>query len=119
MQDTRKLLLTWPVWPDCTLPERWQIRYKDYLTFQVKPMNFKHTGVFPEQAANWDFIRSKVAGAHRPVRVLSEYAERAQLIVVGSRGRGGFKGLLLGSTSNALMQTADCPVLIVRPDGEK
>jgi hypothetical protein len=33
------------------------MNYKDYLTFNVKPMNFKHTGVFPEQAANWDFIR--------------------------------------------------------------
>ena len=35
-------------WTDHKLPERWQIRYKDYLTFNVKPMNFKHTGVFPE-----------------------------------------------------------------------
>ena len=40
-------------WTDHHLPERWQIRYRDYLTFNVKPMNFKHTGVFPEQAANW------------------------------------------------------------------
>ena len=44
-------------WSDNDLPEKWLIRYQDYLTFQVKPMNFKHTGVFPEQAANWDFIR--------------------------------------------------------------
>ena len=66
-----------------------------------------------------DVVVERVVARDRPVRVLSEYAERAQLIVVGSRGRGGFKGLLLGSTSNALMQTADCPVLIVRPDGEK
>ena len=50
-------------WTDNKLPERWQIHYKDYLTFNVKPMNFKHTGVFPEQAANWDFIREKVAAA--------------------------------------------------------
>ncbi len=63
-------------WTDHTLPDRWQIKYKDYLTFNVKPMNFKHTGVFPEQAANWDFIREKVAGAakHRPVRVLNLFA---------------------------------------------
>ncbi|EOM77783.1 universal stress protein [Rhodococcus rhodnii] len=57
----------------------------------------------------------RVVARDRPVRVLSEYAEAAQLIVVGSRGRGGFKGMLLGSTSNALLHTADCPVLIVRP----
>ena len=61
-------------WTDHNLPERWQIKYKDYLTFNVKPMNFKHTGVFPEQAANWDFIRDKVAGAGRPVRVLNLFA---------------------------------------------
>ena len=61
-------------WSDHKLPERWQIHYKDYLTFNVKPMNFKHTGVFPEQAANWDFIRDKVASAGRPVRVLNLFA---------------------------------------------
>jgi nucleotide-binding universal stress UspA family protein len=46
---------------------------------------------------------------------LLEYGEQAQLIVVGSRGRGGFKGMLLGSTSQALVQHAPCPVPIVRP----
>ena len=61
-------------WSDHKLPERWQIRYKDYLTFNVKPMNFKHTGVFPEQAANWDFIREKCANVGRPVRVLNMFA---------------------------------------------
>ena len=61
-------------WSENSLPERWQIRYRDYLVFNVKPMNFKHTGVFPEQAANWDFIREKVASAGRPVRVLNLFA---------------------------------------------
>ncbi|MEV0947883.1 universal stress protein [Rhodococcus sp. NPDC049939] len=56
----------------------------------------------------------RVVARDRPVRVLSEYAEKAQLVVVGSRGRGGFRGMLLGSTSNALLHTADCPVMIVR-----
>ena len=41
-------------WDKGKLPESWQVHYKD-LTFQVKPMNFKHTGLFPEQAVNWDF----------------------------------------------------------------
>lgn len=61
-----------------------------------------------------DVAVERVVARDRPVRVLSEYAEAAQLLVVGTRGRGGFKGLLLGSTSNALIQTADCPVLVVR-----
>ena len=60
-------------WSQHRLPERWQIRYGD-LTFNVKPMNFKHTGVFPEQAANWDFIREKIAGAGRPIRVQNLFA---------------------------------------------
>ncbi|MBH0118534.1 MULTISPECIES: universal stress protein [unclassified Rhodococcus (in: high G+C Gram-positive bacteria)] len=62
-----------------------------------------------------DVVVERVVARDRPVRVLSEYAETAQLLVVGTRGRGGFKGLLLGSTSNALIQTADCPVIVVRP----
>ena len=60
-------------WAQKKLPERWQVRYDD-LTFNVKPMNFKHTGVFPEQAANWDFIRDKIRNAGRPVSVLNLFA---------------------------------------------
>ncbi|MBJ7476736.1 universal stress protein [Rhodococcus erythropolis] len=75
--------------------------------------------VLAEQLAGFterypDVVVERVVARDRPVRVLSEYAETAQLIVVGSRGRGGFAGMLLGSTSRALLHTADCPVLIVR-----
>lgn len=49
------------------------MRYKE-LTFNVKPMNFKHTGVFPEQAANWDFIMQTIRSAGRPVSVLNLFA---------------------------------------------
>ncbi|MBP3313565.1 MAG: class I SAM-dependent methyltransferase [Oscillospiraceae bacterium] len=60
-------------WSEHKLPERWQVRYDD-LVFNVKPMNFKHTGVFPEQAANWDFIRDSIRSAGRPVNVLNLFA---------------------------------------------
>jgi len=60
-------------WDNLRLPERWQVRY-GALTFNVKPMNFKHTGVFPEQAVNWDFISRKIAAAGRPVSVLNLFA---------------------------------------------
>ena len=60
-------------WEKEKLPESWQVKYKD-LTFQVKPMNFKHTGLFPEQAVNWDFAREKIERAGRPVRVLNLFA---------------------------------------------
>ena len=60
-------------WEKKTLPESWKIRYRD-LTFQVKPMNFKHTGLFPEQAVNWDFAMEKIRNAGRPIRVLNLFA---------------------------------------------
>ncbi len=50
-----------------------------------------------------------------PRRALTDWSGSAQLVVVGSRGRGGFRGLLLGSTSNALIQRAHCPVMVVHP----
>lgn len=52
------------------VPEVWEIGWEG-LTFRLKPMGFKHTGVFPEQAANWDFLRKKIQGAGRPVKVLN------------------------------------------------
>lgn len=60
-------------WINRRLPERWQIRYGE-LVFNLKPMNFKHTGVFPEQAVNWEFIRDAIATAKRPLRVLNLFA---------------------------------------------
>lgn len=60
-------------WSEHHLPERWQIGYGP-LTFHVKPMNFKHTGIFPEQAVNWDFEMDRIRGAGRPVSVLNLFA---------------------------------------------
>ncbi|MCD8368890.1 MAG: class I SAM-dependent methyltransferase [Clostridiales bacterium] len=60
-------------WEFFHLPEQWQIRYRD-LTFHLKPFSFKHTGLFPEQAANWDWFAEKIRTAGRPVRVLNLFA---------------------------------------------
>ena len=60
-------------WANLRLPEHWQVKYRE-LTFNVKPMNFKHTGVFPEQAANWDFIMETIRGAGRPINALNLFA---------------------------------------------
>ena len=54
-------------------PEFWTINYKD-LKFTVSPTGFKHTGLFPEQAANWDFIIDKIRNASKPVKVLNLFA---------------------------------------------
>lgn len=58
-------------------------------------------------------VRSVVV-MDQPARNLREHAEEAQLLIVGSRGRGGFASMLLGSTSRALMHSVNCPLLIVR-----
>lgn len=59
------------------LPESWQIKYKD-LTFNIKPMGFKHTGIFPEQAVNWDWmmdmIKTEIKNTKREVKVLNLFA---------------------------------------------
>ncbi len=104
-------------WTEHDLPERWQIRYKDYLTFNVKPMNFKHTGVFPEQAANWDFIREKVANAGRPVRVLNLFAYSGGATLAAAAGGAevfhvdASKGMVAWAKENAQASgLADCPI---------
>ncbi len=60
-------------WSRNRLPASWQVHYGN-LAFHVKPMNFKHTGIFPEQAVNWDFMADKIRTAGRPVSVLSLFA---------------------------------------------
>lgn len=55
------------------LPDHWTISYKE-LTFKVSPTNFKHTGLFPEQATNWDYMMAKIRKANRPIRVLNLFA---------------------------------------------
>lgn len=60
-------------WEFIHLPQQWQIQYGS-LTFQLKPFSFKHTGLFPEQAVNWDWFGAKIRNAQRPIRVLNLFA---------------------------------------------
>ena len=55
------------------LPSDWTIKYRD-LVFKVSPTGFKHTGLFPEQAVNWDFIMDKISNAGRDIKVLNLFA---------------------------------------------
>ena len=55
------------------LPKSWQIKYKD-LTFNIKPMGFKHTGIFPEQAVNWNWMMNKIRNSNREIKVLNLFA---------------------------------------------
>ena len=60
-------------WEFFDLPDQWTISYKE-LIFQLKPFHFKHTGLFPEQAVNWDWCQEKIRNAKEPVRVLNLFA---------------------------------------------
>lgn len=91
--DTKRSLLGWKrmnghyhrskkgggEWEFFDLPEQWTIQYplchgRNTLTFNLKPFSFKHTGLFPEQAANWDWFGEKIGNAGRPVKVLNLFA---------------------------------------------
>ena len=55
------------------MPSNWQVKYKN-LTFNIKPMGFKHTGLFPEQAVNWDWMINKIQKEKRDIKVLNLFA---------------------------------------------
>ncbi len=60
-------------WEFFNLPDRWKIHYKS-LVFHLQPFQFKHTGLFPEQAVNWEWFSKKIKNAGRPVKVLNLFA---------------------------------------------
>ena len=66
------------------LPEFWLIHYKE-LTFKVSPTNFKHTGLFPEQATNWDFMMNKIRNTNRKIKVLNLFAYTGAATVAASK----------------------------------
>ena len=60
-------------WSSKQVPSSWQIHYKD-LTFNLKLMGFKHTGLFPEQAYNWNILMDRIKTSNRPIKVLNLFA---------------------------------------------
>lgn len=112
-------------WSKHRLPERWQIHYRD-LTFNVKPMNFKHTGVFPEQAANWDFIDAQIRGAGRPVSVLNLFAYTGGATLAAARAGASVchvdaaKGMVAWARENAASSgLSDAPIRWIIDDCAK
>lgn len=107
------------------LPEKWQINYKN-LSFYVKPMGFKHTGLFPEQAVNWDYMIDKIKNANRPIRVLNLFAYTGGA-TVACLSAGAFvchvdssKGMTAWAKENvALSGLADRPMRFIIDDVRK
>ena len=112
-------------WEKKALPESWQIHYGE-LTFQVKPMNFKHTGLFPEQAVNWDFVMDKIRNAGRPIRVLNLFAYTGGATVACAKAGASVchvdaaKGMVAWARENAASSgLADAPIRWIIDDCAK
>ena len=112
-------------WSDNVLPESWKIKYKD-LTFQIKPMGFKHTGLFPEQAANWDWFRKLIEEAGRPISVLNLFAYTGGATVSAAKAGASVchvdasKGMVSAAKENAAMSgLSDAPIRYIVDDCKK
>ena len=112
-------------WEKKALPESWKMHYKD-LTFQVKPMNFKHTGLFPEQAVNWDFAMDKIRNAGRPIRVLNLFGYTGAATVACAKAGASVchvdaaKGMVAWGKENArLSGLEDAPIRWIVDDCAK
>ena len=98
------------------LPDRWEIAYGD-LKFNIKTMGFKHTGLFPEQAANWDLVREMIEAADRPLKVLNLFAYTGGATVAALKSGAhvthvdASKGMVQWAKENAVSSgVADAPV---------
>ena len=112
-------------WSSNTLPESWVISYGD-LKFQIKPMGFKHTGLFPEQAANWDWFRELIKNAGRPISVLNLFAYTGGATVAAAKAGASVchvdasRGMVAAAKENAkLSGLADAPIRYIVDDCKK
>lgn len=112
-------------WDKRGLPEHWQIGYGG-LRFNLKPMNFKHTGIFPEQAANWDYIIEKIRAAGRRISLLNLFAYTGAASVVAAKAGAAVchvdaaKGMVAWAKENAVSSgVADRPIRWIVDDCAK
>ena len=103
-------------WEFFDLPEQWTIRYRE-LTFNLKPFSFKHTGLFPEQATNWDWFGEKIRKAGRPVKVLNLFAYTGGATLAAAKAGAhvthvdASKGMVTWARENARSSDlADAPI---------
>lgn len=105
-------------WEFRSLPEEWQISYEPLsLSFRLKPFSFKHTGLFPEQAANWDWFSGLIKRADRPIKVLNLFAYTGGATLAAARAGASVthvdasKGMVTWAKENAAVSgLSDAPV---------
>ena len=112
-------------WNENRLPESWTINYRD-LTFKIKPMGFKHTGLFPEQAANWDWFSELIKSAGRPIKVLNLFAYTGGATVAAAKAGASVchvdasKGMVAAAKENAkLSGLENAPIRYIVDDCKK
>ncbi|MCM1127697.1 MAG: class I SAM-dependent methyltransferase [Lachnospiraceae bacterium] len=103
-------------WEFFDLPTEWSIRYRN-LTFRLKPFSFKHTGLFPEQAVNWDWFSEIIQKADRPVKVLNLFAYTGGATLAAAEAGASVthvdasKGMVAWAKENAAVSgLSDAPV---------
>lgn len=105
-------------WEFRSLPEEWQISYEPLsLSFRLKPFSFKHTGLFPEQAANWDWFSGLIKRAEHPIKVLNLFAYTGGATLAAARAGASVthvdasKGMVTWAKENAAVSgLSDAPV---------
>ena len=112
-------------WNQNVLPEKWHITYGD-LKFQIKPMGFKHTGIFPEQAANWDWFSELIREAKRPISVLNLFAYTGGATVAAAKAGASVchvdasKGMVAFAKENAALSSLQtAPIRYIVDDCKK
>ena len=103
-------------WEFFDLPGEWSIHYND-LTFNLKPFSFKHTGLFPEQATNWDWFSDLIGKAGRPIKVLNLFAYTGGATLAAAKAGASVthvdasKGMVTWAKENAISSgLADAPI---------
>ena len=112
-------------WVKQNTPETWDITYGD-LKFRLKPMGFKHTGLFPEQATNWDWFSSLIRTANRPIKVLNLFAYTGGATVAAAKAGAqvvhvdASKGIVAMAKENAALSGLEnAPIRYIVDDCKK
>ena len=112
-------------WEFFSLPQQWSINYGK-LTFQLKPFSFKHTGLFPEQAANWDWFSNLIQNANRPIKVLNLFAYTGGATLAAAAAGASVthvdasKGMVAWAKENAASSgLSDAPIRWIVDDCQK